>query len=131
MPRIRMAEDTTGRYRQTALSDTLRSDHPESIRPFVLMLGAHFVWKPSGALQETVRTGQPSFERVYGAPFFEYLAGHPDDAAVFNAAMSSSPGYLAAIVGESSMWAEAMAYFSLESSLPILVCVASFTICPA
>ena len=92
-------EDTTGRYRQTALSDTLRSDHPESIRPFAMMLGAHFVWKPSGALQETVRTGQPSFERVYGAPFFEYLAEHPDDSAVFNAAMSSSPGYLAAIVG--------------------------------
>ena len=92
-------EDTTGRYRQTALSDTLRSDHPESIRPFAMMLGAHFVWKPSGALQETVRTGQPSFERVYGAPFFEYLAGHPDDAAVFNASMSSSPGYVAAIIG--------------------------------
>jgi hypothetical protein len=93
------AEDTTGRYRQTALSDTLRSDHPESIRPSAMMLGAHFVWKPSGALEETVRTGQPSFERLYGAPFFEYLAGHSDDAAVFNAAMSSSPDYLAAIVG--------------------------------
>ncbi|HKM90957.1 MAG TPA: methyltransferase [Candidatus Acidoferrales bacterium] len=93
------AEDTTGRYRQTALSDTLRSDHPESIRPSAMMLGAHFVWEPSGALEETVRTGQPSFERVYGAPFFEYLAGHSDDAAVFNAAMSSSPDYLAAIVG--------------------------------
>ncbi len=92
-------EDTTGRYRQTALSDTLRSDHPESIRPLAMMLGAHFVWKPSGALEETVRTGQPSFERVYGAPFFEYLAGHSDDAAVFNAAMSSSPDHLAAIVG--------------------------------
>jgi hypothetical protein len=64
-----------------------------------MMLGAHFVWKPSGALEETVRTGQPSFERVYGAPFFEYLAGHSDDAAVFNAAMSSSPEYLVAIVG--------------------------------
>src|SRR5258708_37413365 len=94
-----LVEDTTGRYRQTALSDTLRSDHPESIRPFAMMLGAHFVWKPSGALEETVRTGQPPFERVYGAPFFEYLAGHSDDAAVFNAAMSSSPGYVAAIVG--------------------------------
>jgi hypothetical protein len=93
------AEDTAGRFRQTALSDTLRSDHPESIRPFAMMLGAHFVWKPSGALGATVQTGQPSFERVYGAPFFEYLAGHPDDAAVFNAAMSSSPGHLAAIVG--------------------------------
>ena len=92
-------EDTAGRYRQTALSDTLRSEHPESIRPLAMMLGAHFVWKPSGALDETVRTGQPSFERVYGAPFFEYLAGHSDDAAVFNTAMSSSPDYLAAIVG--------------------------------
>ena len=92
-------EDTTGRYRQTALSDTLRSDHPESVRPFAMMLGAHFVWKPCGALEETVRTGQPSFERVYGAPFFEYLARHSDDAAVFNTAMSSSPDYLAAIVG--------------------------------
>jgi hypothetical protein len=92
-------EDTTGRYRQTALSDTLRSDHPESMRPFAMMLGAHFVWKPCGALEETVRTGQPSFEGLYGAPFFEHLAGHSDDAAVFNAAMSSSPEYLAAIVG--------------------------------
>ena len=92
------AEDTAGRYRQTGLSDTLRSDHPESIRPLAMMLDSHFVWKPSGALEETVRTGQPSFERIYGAPFFEYLAEHSDDAAVFNAAMSSSPGYLAAIV---------------------------------
>jgi len=92
-------EDETGRYRQTVLSDTLRSDHPQSIRPSAMMLGAHFVWKPSGALEETVRTGQPSFECVYGAPFFEYLAGHSDDAAVFNAAMSSSPDHLAAVVG--------------------------------
>ena len=81
-------EDSEGRYRQTALSDTLRSDHPESIRPFAMMLGSHFVWTPSGALEETVRNGQPAFERIYGAPFFEYLARHSDDAAVFNAAMS-------------------------------------------
>lgn len=93
------AEEATGRYRQTALSDTLRSDHPDSVRPTAMMLAAHFVWKPCGALEETVRTGQPSFERLYGAAFFDYMAGHPDDAAVFNAAMSSSPSYTAAIVG--------------------------------
>jgi hypothetical protein len=91
-------EDVAGRFRQTALSDTLRSEHPESIRPFAMMLGSHFFWRPSGMLEEAVRTGQPSFERVYGAPFFEYLAGHADDAAAFNAAMSSSPSHLAAIV---------------------------------
>src|SRR5262249_27147853 len=85
------AEDATGRYQQTALSDTLRSDHPKSIRPSAMMLGAHFIWNPRGAREETVRPGQPPFERVFGAPFFEYIAGHSDDAAVFNAAMSSSP----------------------------------------
>jgi hypothetical protein len=93
------AEDETGRFRQTALSDTLRSDHPQSIRPTAMMLGAHFIWTPSGALEEAVRTGQSSFERIYGAPFFDYMAGHAEDAAVFNAAMSSSPDHLAAIVG--------------------------------
>jgi hypothetical protein len=92
-------EEPPGRYRQTALSETLRSDHPDSVRPSAIMLGAHFIFNPCGALEETVRTGHPSFERLYGATFFEYLAGHPDDAAVFNAAMSSSPAYLAAIVG--------------------------------
>src|SRR5205807_8935024 len=81
------AEDTTGGFRQPALSDTLRSDHPESIRPFAMMLGAHFVWEPSGALEQAIRTGQSSFERLYGAPFCDYMAGHPDDAAVSNAAM--------------------------------------------
>ena len=91
-------EDSEGRYRQTALSDTLRSDHPESMRPFAMMLGSHFVWTPSGALEETVRTGQPAFERIYGVPFFDHLARHSDDAAVFNGAMSSSPRYVAAIV---------------------------------
>lgn len=34
-------------------------------------------------------TGQPAVNRVYGKPFFEYLADCPDDAAVFNAAMTA------------------------------------------
>jgi SAM-dependent methyltransferase len=40
-------------------------------------------------LYESVMTGQPSFDRIHGAPFFKYLDAHPDDAAVFNAAMTS------------------------------------------
>jgi SAM-dependent methyltransferase len=39
-----------------------------------------------------------AFELVYGAPFFKYLAEHANDAAVFNAAMSSLPTYVAAFV---------------------------------
>lgn len=91
-------EDGRNRYRQTALSDTLRGDHPESIRRWAMMLGTQFVWEPCGRLEGTIQTGQTAFERVYQAPFFEYLADHPSDAAVFNAAMSSLPAYIAAIV---------------------------------
>jgi SAM-dependent methyltransferase len=91
-------EDTEGRYCQTGLSDALRTDHPQSMRPFAMMVGAGFIWRPSGALDVTVRTGQPAFEHVYSAQFFEHLADHPDEAAVFNAAMSSMPAYITAIV---------------------------------
>jgi SAM-dependent methyltransferase len=92
------AEDAPGWYRQTPLSDTLRSDHPQSIRRWAMMLGARFVWEPCDELHETIRTGRPAFELVYRAPFFRYLSDHPDDAAVFNAAMSSLPSYIAAFV---------------------------------
>jgi O-methyltransferase domain/Dimerisation domain len=91
-------EDTAGRYRQSPLSDALRTDHPESVRRSAMMLGAGFVWRPSGELDATIRTGHPAFEQVYGAQFFEYLAEHPGDAVIFNAAMSSLPAYITAIV---------------------------------
>jgi O-methyltransferase domain len=92
------AEDPDGRYRQTALSETLRADHPESIRRWAMMLGARFVWAPSGELDLTIRTGHPAFERLYGAQFFKHLAEHQEDAAVFDAAMSSVPAWIAAVV---------------------------------
>jgi hypothetical protein len=90
-------EDGDGRFRQSALSDTLRSDHPHSIRPFAMMLGAGFVWKAAGELGAAIESGQPAFDRVNGVQFFDYLAAHRDDAAIFNAAMSSMPAYLTAI----------------------------------
>ena len=83
------AEDADGRYRHTALSETLRADHPESVRAWALMLGAHFVWRPLGDLYESVRTGTPGFRRLYGERFFEWAKTHPEDGAVFNAAMTS------------------------------------------
>ena len=57
------AEDVDGRFRHTDLSQPLRSDHPESVRAWALLLGAHFVWRPLGELYESVRTGTPSCGR--------------------------------------------------------------------
>lgn len=84
------AEDTASRFSHTPLSETLRRYHQQSIRGIALMCGSEFMWKPWGELCEAVTTGQPVFNRMYGASFFEYLTAHPDDAAIFNTAMSNS-----------------------------------------
>jgi hypothetical protein len=90
-----------GRFSNTPSSDILRADHPQSQRGFALFLPASFLWRPLGELYESVRTGDPAFERIFGQRFFDYLGSHPGDAGVFNAAMTqgiafSSPALLAA-----------------------------------
>ena len=47
------------------------------------------MWKAWGSLHETISTGEPAFVRVHGQSFFTYLADHPDDAEIFNAAMTA------------------------------------------
>jgi hypothetical protein len=55
----------------------------------MIMLGSDFIWKPWGELWQTIVTGQPAVDRVLGATILEYLAAHPDEAAIANAAMTS------------------------------------------
>src|SRR2546422_2517504 len=83
------SEDATGRFHHTPLSETLRSDVPDSVRAWALMLGAPFIWKSWGELHETIITGRPAFERIFGLNLFDHLTKHPDDGAIFDAAMSS------------------------------------------
>jgi hypothetical protein len=45
-----------------------------------------------------VRTGADVFRHVHGVGFFEHLAGHPEDATIFNACMSSGSGVRSAAI---------------------------------
>ncbi|HUK80280.1 MAG TPA: methyltransferase [Nitrososphaerales archaeon] len=82
-------EDPPDKFRPTPLGETLRKDHPSSIRTWAVFLGSPFVWNPWGGLYETVITGKTAFPRLHGQAFFNYLADHPDDAKTFNDAMSA------------------------------------------
>lgn len=94
-----LTEDDLGRFSATPLGDQLRSDHPQSARSYAVMYGEPFFWRAWGDLYETVKTGKPGFERVHGESFFDYLAKHPIDAAIFNAGMTSASNLdLAAIL---------------------------------
>jgi O-methyltransferase domain len=77
------------RYRLGPLGDLLRSDATPSLRAVAIMLGLPFHRHAWTDLYTSVRTGEPAFERVNGAPLFDYLGLHPDDARLFDAAMSS------------------------------------------
>jgi len=84
-----------GRFGNTPFTEVLRTDHPHSQRDAALFLPAAFLWLPLGELYQSVRTGEPAFQRVFGQHFFDYLAAHPADAAVFNTVMTQGTEWTA------------------------------------
>jgi hypothetical protein len=76
------------RFQQSELSELLRSDHPESMRPMALFQGSPPHWKAWGAFLHSVRTGQPAFEHVHGMRFFDYCQTDAEFAEAFNGAMT-------------------------------------------
>jgi SAM-dependent methyltransferase len=82
------AEDDQGSFAQTPLSDGLRAEAPASPRDFLRMVcrEPYVAW---GRLIDAVRTGRPSFDLVFGAPRFDWLARHEEAATLFHAAIRS------------------------------------------
>ena len=83
------AESADRRFKLTPMGQFLRRDHPESVAGYALFTAHDSTWRPWGRLDYSVKTGLPAFDAVFGAPIFEYLSGHPETAAVFDAAMTS------------------------------------------
>ena len=81
-------ESEDRRFANNALSTTLRSDVPGSVRAMVRWIGEDAAWIAWNGLAHSVRTGQPGFERVHGEQLFEYFRGHPGTARIFDEAMS-------------------------------------------
>ena len=83
------AEVRPATFTHTPLSQLLRSDVPGSLRNMALLLGDPPQWQTWGALDFSVRTGQPAFDHTFGQSIWQYLARHPESAKVFNEAMVS------------------------------------------
>ncbi|QRN96637.1 methyltransferase [Archangium violaceum] len=83
------AETEDGRFELTPLSQTLRSDVPDSLRGYLMLVDSEWFWRGWAQLPHAVKTGQPGFEQAHGQPFFEYLSRHAEHGAVFNTAMTS------------------------------------------
>lgn len=81
-------EAPDGRFGLTPLANALRSGTPDSIRPVILMLGDPRYQGPWGRLAETIETGAPAAEMLFGKPMWDYLDDDREFAATFNDAMT-------------------------------------------
>ena len=81
-------EDGDGRFALTAIGECLRSDAAEPVGAWAAFVGRPYHWQAWGALLHGVRTGESPFRSVHGTDVWEYRAAHPEEDAIFNAAMT-------------------------------------------
>ena len=85
-------EREPGRFALTPLGTQLRTGAPGSLRNSALLYGGERTWQCWGDLLHTIRTGETAMRHLYGEGSFEYLAAHPQGAAIFNEAMAEATG---------------------------------------
>src|SRR6476620_730555 len=84
-----LTEDANERFGSTPLLETLRSDDPRSLRPFVLSQMAS--WLPWDRFVASIRDGVTRSTEAFGGSPFDFLAAHPEEAERFSAAMAGVP----------------------------------------
>jgi hypothetical protein len=82
-------EGADGKFSQTPLSDLLRTNAQPSLRYFAMMTRQEWHSRAWEKLPYCVKTGKQALDAVYGIPLFEYLQNTPEQAAIFNNAMTA------------------------------------------
>lgn len=85
-------ERDDGDFELTPLAATLCTGARGSAGALALMFAGEF-GQAQNELLHTIRTGEASFEFLYGMKEFDYLAKHPETARVFNQAMTDLTAY--------------------------------------
>jgi hypothetical protein len=86
-------------WAHTELSRPLRSDHPQSMRAFARMIGGALNWAAAGELQHAAQTGETAISGLAPGGMWAYLREHPEQARIFDAAMTAkSAAEIAALV---------------------------------
>lgn len=83
----------------TPSAELLRSGVPGSLRDIVIFGGEEWHWRVWGNMLHSLKTGQSAWGHVHGVEVFDYFAANPEQAEIFNRAMTDgSVGSAPAIV---------------------------------
>jgi hypothetical protein len=83
-----LSEGADGKFSETPLSAVLRSNANPSLRGLANMSGRDWHGLGWSHLEYCVRTGKQALDKIYGAPIFQFFEQYPEEAQVFNQAMS-------------------------------------------
>ncbi len=83
------SENSRKEFAHTELSTLLRTDAPNSLHGYAVMMSEYWHWQNWGQLMYSVRTGKTAQEKVHGMGSFEYFKQNPEAAEIFNRAMTS------------------------------------------
>jgi hypothetical protein len=83
-------EQNDGRcFRNNQVSHFLRTGVPGSLRPMFLYWGSDFYYPCFGKILHSMETGESSRTMLSGADGFEHLRRHPEQARIFDDAMTT------------------------------------------
>jgi len=92
-------EARDGAWGHTPASRLLRSDHPQSMRSFVRMIGLPVYWRGFEYFADALRSGGSVQEKVVPGGYWKYLSENPEPARIFDEAMmGKAAGQIAGIL---------------------------------
>ena len=92
-----VAGDDSSGFSLTPRGELLRSG-PGSMHDLAICYGEQ-LYRPLAHLPHSVRTGEPSFPRIFGKPWLDYYAEHPEAARVFDGAMAAGSAFFTELPG--------------------------------
>jgi hypothetical protein len=89
-------EETPRRtFTNSRLSQFMRSGVPDSVRSILIFRGSELFFQPFAEILYSVRTGNSARTKVLGMDGWEYLKQHPEQAQIFDDAMTD----MSALIG--------------------------------
>jgi hypothetical protein len=84
-----LSEGPDGKFSETPMSAVLRGNANPSLRALAIMGGRDWHGRGWSRLDYCVKTGKQALDQIYGMHVFEFMKQNPEEAQIFNDAMTA------------------------------------------